>query len=57
MLLLLYWQLGSLGVLNVLTFSDIAIIAGPEGSFIAPHVWEIVGRKNLTIFKEELIMK
>ena len=27
------------------------IIATPQGGFIAPHVSEIVGRKNLTIFK------
>ena len=27
------------------------IIAAPHGGFIAPHVREIVGRKNLTIFK------
>ena len=27
------------------------VIAAPLGGFIAPHVWEIVCRKNLTIFK------
>ena len=27
------------------------LIAAPQGGFIAPHVWEIVCRKNLTIFK------
>ena len=27
------------------------LITAPQGGFIAPHVWEIVGRKNLTIFK------
>ena len=27
------------------------IIAAPQGSFIGPHVWEIEGRNNLTIFK------
>ena len=27
------------------------IITAPQGGFIAPHVWEIVGRNNLTIFK------
>ena len=27
------------------------IIAASQGGFIAPHVWEIVRRKNLTIFK------
>ena len=27
------------------------VIAVPQGGFIAPHVWGIVGRKNLTIFK------
>ena len=27
------------------------IIAAPQGGFIALHVWEIVGRKNLTVFK------
>ena len=26
-------------------------IAAPQGGFIVPHVWEIVGRKNHTIFK------
>ena len=30
---------------------DSVIIAAPEGGFMGPHVWEIVGRKNLTIFK------
>ena len=29
----------------------IIIIAGPQGGFIVPHIWEIVVRKNLTIFK------
>ena len=27
------------------------IIAAPQGGFIAQYIWEIVGRKNLTIFK------
>ena len=27
------------------------IISGPQGVFIALHVWEIVGRQNFTIFK------
>ena len=27
------------------------MIAAPQSGFIAPHVWEIVGGKNLTIFK------
>ena len=27
------------------------IISAPQGVFIAPHVWEIVGRQNFTIFK------
>ena len=26
------------------------VIAAPQGGFTAPHVSEIVGRKNLTIF-------
>ena len=28
-----------------------ALIAAPQGGFIASQVWEIAGRKNLTIFK------
>ena len=31
--------------------NDWSFIAAPQGGFIAPHVWEIVGRKNLAIFK------
>ena len=27
------------------------LTAAPQGCFIAPYVWEIVSRKNLTIFK------
>ena len=27
------------------------LITAPQGGFIALHVWEIVGRKNLTIFR------
>ena len=27
------------------------LIAAPQGGFIAQHVWEIVCRKNFTIFK------
>ena len=27
------------------------LIAACQGGFIAPHVWEIAGRKDLTIFK------
>ena len=27
------------------------LIATPQSGFIAPHVWEVVGRKNLTISK------
>ena len=27
------------------------LIAAPQGEFIALHIWEIVHRKNLTIFK------
>ena len=30
---------------------SVRLIAAPQGGFIAPHVWEIVCRKNLTIFK------
>ena len=34
------------------SFLDTSIlITASLGTFIAPHVWEIVGRKNLTIFK------
>ena len=31
--------------------NDWPFIAAPQGGFIAPHVWEIAGRKNLAIFK------
>ena len=30
---------------------NLYLIATPQGGFIAPHVREIVGRKNLTMFK------
>ena len=32
-------------------FRCVRLIAAPQGGFIAPHVWEIVCRKNVTIFK------
>ena len=28
-----------------------SLTAAPHGGFVAPHGWEIVGAKNLTIFK------
>ena len=31
--------------------AKVSVIAVPQGGFITPHVQEIVGRKNLTIFK------
>ena len=37
--------------LLIQTSTNLLLIASPQGSFIAPHAWEIVGRKNLTIFK------
>ena len=27
------------------------VISSPQGDFVAPDLWEMVGRKNLTIFK------
>ena len=33
------------------SFFMIYVITTPQDGFIAPHVWEIVGTKNLTIFK------
>ena len=38
-------------LLKVLTHKLRFFIAFPQGDFIAPHIWETVGRKNLIIFK------
>ena len=32
-------------------YLKLVLIAASQGGFIASHIWEIVGRKNLTIFK------
>ena len=42
-----YWRVFSNQCLGPL----FQLIAAPQSGFIAPHVWEIVGWKNLTIFK------
>ena len=36
---------------EILSEWKLEFIAAPQGGFRAPHVWEIVGRKNLTVFK------